>query len=108
MKNINVDANPNLFNFFLTLYNNTGARTDQSLDYLTYCLRNSIEKDLITRLPIKLLQQTNTSERKSKFKDWSKYKLKFLGQMAISDLIELNRTNEDMQVTDFNILYSLR
>ena len=108
LKNINVDKNPKLYNYFITLYNKKGIKIDQNLDYLRYCLKKDMEKDLITRLPILVYKPNEDAERKSKFKEWSRYKLKYLCQLAVNDLIEMDNANEILQVSNYNIMFNLK
>ena len=106
-KNINVDGNPKLYNYFLILFNKRGKKVEQNLDYLRYCLKKGLEVDLITRLPMLINQQSEAAERKSKLKEWSKYKLKYICQLALNEIIEMDSTNENIQGTDYNVIYSL-
>ena len=67
-----------------------------------------MEKDLITRLPILVYKPNEDVERKSKFKECSRYKLKYLCQLAVNDLIEMDNANEILQVSDYNIMFNLK
>ena len=67
-----------------------------------------MEKDNITRLPILVYKPNEAVERKSKFKEWSRYKLKYLCQLAVNDLIEMDNANEILQVSDYNIMFNLK
>ena len=102
-----MDVNPKLYNYFLTFFNKRGKKVEQNLDYLRYCLKKGLEVDLITRLPILINQQSEAAERKSKLKEWSKYKLKYICQLALNEIIEMDSTNENIQGTDYNVIYSL-
>ena len=108
MKNINVDNNFKLHNFYLTLYNKKGKMIDQNLDYLKYCLKNCMDKDLITRLPMLMQNTYEEGEKKSKFKEMSQYKLNFISKIVIEDFMNEDPNEVKIQASDYHITFSLK
>ena len=107
IKNINVDNNPKLYNISVTMFNRKGKKIDHDLDYLRYCLKNCMERDLITRLPILMHNPYESMERKSKVKEMSKYKLKFLSQMAVEEYLDEDTKKGSIQVSEYDIIFNL-